>query len=64
MVAAWKVLKMLSVPQGMDGAQARNILWSLTSREIYRMLVIERGWSSEEYQEWLGRSLLKILVES
>jgi AcrR family transcriptional regulator len=49
--------------QGMDAAQARDILWSLTSREIYRMLVIERGWSPGEYQEWLGRTLLKILVK-
>jgi len=52
------------LPRGINVAQARDILWSLTSREIYRMLVIERGWSPGKYQEWLGRSLLKILVES
>ena len=59
-----KLEKAALLPHGMDVAQARDILWSLTSREIYRMLVIERGWSPGEYQEWLGRTLLKILVKS
>lgn len=40
--------------------KARDILWSLTGRDIYRMLVIERAWSSDEYEKWLG----KVIVES
>lgn len=40
--------------------KARDILWSLTGRDLYRMLVIERAWSSDEYEKWLG----KVLVES
>jgi AcrR family transcriptional regulator len=43
-------------------AHARDILWSLTSREIYRMLVLERGWSSEEYETWLSKTLIQMLV--
>jgi AcrR family transcriptional regulator len=43
-------------------AHARDILWSLTSREIYRMLVVEKGWTSDEYEEWLSRTLLQTLV--
>jgi AcrR family transcriptional regulator len=50
------------LPRGMGIVQARDILWSLTSREVYRMLVIERGWSSDEYQKWLAQTLLQILV--
>jgi hypothetical protein len=26
------------------------------------MLVRERGWSSEEYQEWLGEALVEALL--
>lgn len=40
--------------------KARDILWSLTGRDMYRMLVIERAWSSYEYEKWLE----KILIES
>jgi AcrR family transcriptional regulator len=43
-------------------SHARDILWSLTSREMYRMLVVEKGWSSDEYETWLGRTLLQTLV--
>lgn len=40
----------------------RDILWAFTGRDFYRMLVIERGWSSEEYEKWLSELLIKILL--
>ena len=43
---------------------ARDVLWLLTSPEIYRMLVMERGWSSDEYETWLSKTLLQTLVVS
>ncbi|MCI0618226.1 TetR/AcrR family transcriptional regulator [bacterium] len=42
--------------------RARDILWALTGREIYRMLVLEHGWSSDEYEKWLGNELVKALT--
>ena len=42
--------------------EARRILWMYTSRDVYRMLVLEGGWASERYQEWLSATLLKALV--
>lgn len=47
---------------GLDLGRARDILWTLTSREVYRMLVMERGWSSDEYESWLRRTLLQVLI--
>lgn len=41
---------------------ARDILWTLTSRDIYRMLVNERGWSSDQYETWLGDQLVTGLL--
>jgi len=41
---------------------ARDILWSLTSRELYRMMVIERGWSPEAYEQWLAEALTQLLA--
>ncbi len=52
------------LPDGMDVAHARDILWSLTSRELYHKFIEERGWSSEEYETWLQRTLLQTLVRA
>jgi hypothetical protein len=41
---------------------ARDILWTLTSYDIHRRLVIERNWSSDRYEEWLGDTLVATLL--
>lgn len=41
---------------------ARDILWTLTGSDVYRMLVRERGWNSQRYQEWLADSLVQLLL--
>ena len=50
------------LPIGMDVTQARDILWTLTSRELYRMLVTVRRWNSDDYEQWLSRTLLQTLI--
>ncbi len=45
---------------GLD--EARRILWMYTGRDIYRMLVQEGGWSPDEYEAWLARTLVASLV--
>jgi len=50
--------------EGITAAQARDILWTMTGREPYRMLVVERGWSAERYVEWLGNTLVEMLLRS
>jgi AcrR family transcriptional regulator len=32
--------------------KVRDIMWMYTGRDIYRMFVLERGWSSDAYEEW------------
>ena len=49
--------------KGLTLEEARRILWMYTSREVYRLLVVEGGWSSDRYQEWLRETLLAALVE-
>ena len=46
----------------LDDATARDIFWMLTGRDVYRMLVRERGWSSQKYQDWLANSLVNSLL--
>ncbi len=42
--------------------QIRDILWAFTGRDLYRMLVVERGWSSDEYEIWLAKLLIDTLL--
>lgn len=48
---------------GVSLDEARRILWTLTSREVYRMLVHDGGWTPDRYQDWLSAALLDALVE-
>lgn len=38
-------------------------MWMLTSRDIYRMLVIESNWAPAAYEKGLAEALLNALSE-
>lgn len=41
----------------LDPDRARDIVWTLISPEVYEQLVNDRGWSPDEYEQWLARAL-------
>lgn len=41
---------------------ATETVWMLTSAEVYTLLVVDRGWSSEEYTTWLAETLIRLLL--
>jgi AcrR family transcriptional regulator len=43
---------------------ARDILWALTGRDTYRMLVVDRAWPPERYESWLADLLVSALLAS
>lgn len=43
---------------------AADIIHALLSPELYRLLVIERGWATERYQPWLAKTLIDQLLYS
>jgi AcrR family transcriptional regulator len=48
------------------GLQVRgvaDILWAYSSPELYRLLVLSRGWSPERYGQFVGESLISALLE-
>ncbi len=47
---------------GLSYRAARDILWTLTGSDVYRMLVRERAWSSQKYQDWLADTLVRSLL--
>jgi len=42
--------------------EATDILWALTSYDVYRALVSQRHWSTSHYQGWLCRALADSLL--
>jgi len=51
-----------SLAKGLSINKARDILWALTGRDIYRMFVVEQGWISDEYEKWLAQLLIVTLI--
>lgn len=49
---------------GLSFTQARDVMWMFTSRDCYRMLVIEKHWSPDEYESWLAALLVRELTSS
>ena len=46
----------------MDETHARDIVWTLTSGEVFLLLTRDRGWSKEQYAEWLADMLIRALL--
>ena len=44
--------------------EARRIMWMYTSRDVYRLLVHEGGWTPNRYQKWLSSTLVNALVNT
>lgn len=47
---------------GLTEPGAAETLWTLTSPEIFRLLVADRGWSREQYSRWLADALVRLLL--
>jgi AcrR family transcriptional regulator len=46
----------------MDKQIAVETLWTLTSAEVYSLLIRDRGWSAREYEHWLAATLIRLLL--
>lgn len=58
-----KLLKDKTLAKGLTLEKARDILWALTGRDLYRMLVVNKGWTSDEYEKWLSKLLIESLLD-
>ena len=47
---------------GLDVDRGADILWTLNHPDLYRLLVGDRGWSPELYEEWLGEAFCSQLL--
>lgn len=42
--------------------EAADVLWALTSFDLYRMLVVEQAWKPTRYETWLAQLLIEQLL--
>lgn len=49
---------------GLTVDAATDIHWALSSPEVYRLLVRERSWTPQRYQEWLADTAARLLLRA
>jgi AcrR family transcriptional regulator len=49
---------------GLSTSEARDVLWTYNSAEVFQLLVVERGWSPRRYGRWVADALKAALLPS
>ena len=52
-----------SLKKGLDAQAATDLLWSITSLRMWEDLVLDRGWSAQEYETRITELLQSALLE-
>jgi AcrR family transcriptional regulator len=47
---------------GLTVERARDLIWLHTAPDTYRLLVLERGWTLDDYERWFAASLAASLL--
>jgi AcrR family transcriptional regulator len=47
---------------GVSAAEARDVLWTYNSAELFQLLVVERRWSARRYGRWIADALIAALL--
>ena len=48
--------------EDLTAEQTAEIIWTITSPEVYNLLTVDRGWPRERYARWLGDTLARLLL--
>ena len=47
---------------GLSMDDAADVVWTLTSADVHRLLTADSGWTEERYERWLGDTLIASLL--
>ncbi len=47
---------------GLTADRAADVIWALGSPETYQLLVFDRGWGPDDYQDWVTTTLEQTLL--
>jgi AcrR family transcriptional regulator len=51
------------IDENLNRTKALDIFWAFTGRDLYRLFVIKRGWSADDYEAWLADTLAQMLLK-
>lgn len=52
----------ITLQEDLTPAEAAETVWAITSAEVYNLLTVDRGWSGEKYEQWLAKTLTRLLL--
>jgi AcrR family transcriptional regulator len=61
LIASWDRAGRLA--PGLTAREASDVMWALSGPDVYRLLVIERGWSLRRFERWLSETLERSLLD-
>jgi hypothetical protein len=47
---------------GLGAREAADVIWTLASERTYLALVRDRGWTADNYEQWIGEQLVATLL--
>jgi AcrR family transcriptional regulator len=47
---------------GISANEARDVLWTYNSAELFQLLVLDRGWPPQRYGRWVADALISALL--
>ncbi|HXJ48277.1 MAG TPA: helix-turn-helix domain-containing protein [Candidatus Acidoferrum sp.] len=47
---------------GLSGRQAIDLAWAMAGPEVYEELVLDRGWTPQQFESWLGAAVADLIL--
>ena len=57
-----QLARRFGLPPGLSRQRAIDIVWTLTSPEVFDRLTRQRSWTAREYERWLGEAMVAALM--
>ena len=62
-MVAGRLAELGALRAGLSEERARDAIWTLNSVEVWSLLTEQRGWTGEEYEQWVGRAMADAVLE-
>lgn len=49
--------------RGLSGRQAIDLVWAMAGPEVYEQLVLDRGWTPQQFEDWLEAAAANLILE-
>ena len=57
-----QLVKARQLRAGMTGQAAVDLAWTMTSPATYEQLILDRGWTADQFEAWLGGALPDLIL--